>query len=62
MKVTKEVFEISEKILNTFDPERLKKIKIEEIKASSKVPLTGNKWDNLSKQLDQDEKIEEAQN
>ena len=62
MKVSKEVFEISEEILNCYDPERLKNSKINEIKASSKVPTTGNKWDNLSKQLDQDEKIEEVKN
>jgi hypothetical protein len=38
MKVSKEVFDISEEILNCYDPERLKDSKINEIKASSKVP------------------------
>ena len=59
MKVQKNIFDLSEQILEHFDPQRIKQ---NEIKSVGTPKLVGNKWTNLEKQMDNDDKIEEIEN
>ena len=56
MKVNAQLYKLSEEILNNFDPARLK---YNEIKSVGEVKDTGNKWTNIEKQMDKEEKIQE---
>jgi len=57
MKVKKEIFDLSEKILDTFDPERLKQVEMDKARAEKVKAQEGkNKWENIEKTMDAEEK------
>ena len=58
MKVSSQLYNLSEQILDNFDPARIKQ---NEIKSVGEVKDTGNKWTNLEKQMDKEDKIQEIQ-
>lgn len=75
MKVTKELFNLTNEILETYDPGKLKAEsirKIEEEKSKLKTSAGDadkgkgvgsiDKWDKISKQIEVDEKLDEAKN
>ena len=60
MKVNKQIFDLSENILNTFDPQRMKQNEIANIK--NQKPAAKNKWDQIESGIDQEEKLEAVNN
>jgi hypothetical protein len=56
MKVSKEVFAISEDILDHFDPDRLKKVEIDKIKSED--TSASSKWDQMEKEMDKQERLD----
>lgn len=73
MKVTKELFNLTNEILETYDPGKLKEQsirKIEEEKSKLDASIgepekdkrigSLDKWDKISKQVDVEEKLDEA--
>lgn len=65
MQLPSNLFDIANEILETYDPGRLKKqsiqnVKDERSKIDSKKTLSQDKWDKVSKQIDNDEKMDEA--
>lgn len=55
MKVSKEIFALSEDILNHFDAGRMKQAEIDKIKAEPQ--STSSKWDQMSQDLDKEERL-----
>ncbi len=49
MKVNKEIFDLSENILNTFDPKRMKQNEILNVEKTKSV---SNKWENIEKGIE----------
>ena len=59
MKVNKEIFDLSENILNTFDPKRMKQNEILNVEKTKSV---SNKWENIEKGIEKQEKLDEINN
>lgn len=60
MKVSKEIYDLSEDILNEFDPDRMKQREIEKIKSEN--TSASSKWDQMEKEMDKEERLEQVQN
>ena len=62
MKVNKAMFDLSEEILNTYDAKRIKTEEINKTESSIKTDTGNNKWENLEKQMDKEDKMKEIEN
>ena len=76
MKVTKELFDLSNEILETYDPGKLKQKQIQQVEqertkiwnengtpkenGGNNHPSKNDKWDKIGKDIDNQEKMEEA--
>ena len=58
MKVSKEIFDLSQEIFDLFDPSRIKQ---QELQKAHEGDQGGSKWDRVEKEFEKGEKIEEIE-